>query len=385
MDRRPSEFELAIDGSVLRQPIARWIAIAGMIALLVLSLLQLLPLEDYGRPIAGVVAGALGIGLVISIVPVLVLRWLDRREPEPWFMVVAAFLWGGVVAAALTSFITARAGGVTTSGLGQLLAEPIVAETAKGLGLLAILLLLRDEFNGFRDGFVYGALIGLGYTWYSTAQAVGDSFARTGDPNWLYEFVTHYPLLGLSGDTLFAAVLGTAVGVAVQQHDRFRAAAWIIGGYVLAVVAHILWGWAGPWLVLGIARLLGGRVSDRSNVFVDLATQPAWIGWAAVAVASVVVCAVFYVLIAAALRSGSRAEHRMLLDRLADEPEDIVTPAERDRLEATADPPRGAGRRIAQLQNELATRKAWLALHALDLDGDRHLEAYRDEIRALRR
>ena len=41
-------------------------------------------------------------GLVISVVPVLVLRWIDRREPEPWFMVLSAFLWGGVVAAAVT-------------------------------------------------------------------------------------------------------------------------------------------------------------------------------------------------------------------------------------------------------------------------------------------
>ena len=252
--------------------------LAGLIALLALSFLQLLPLADYGRPIAGVVAGALGIGLVISIIPVLVIRWIDRREPEPWFMVVAAFLWGGVVAAALTSFVTGAVGGISTSGLGQLLAEPIVAETAKGLGLLAILLLLRDEFNGIRDGFVYGALIGLGYTWFSTAQAVGDTFARTGDANWVFEFVTRFPLLGFSGDTLFTAVLGTAVGVAIQQHDRMRAAVWIAGGYLLAIIAHVLWVWLSPFIISLVANAFGVTVSDRTSVLQDLAAQPAWIG-----------------------------------------------------------------------------------------------------------
>ncbi len=74
----------------------------------------------------------------------------------------------------------------------------------------------------------------------------------------------------------------------------------------------------------------------------------------------------------------------MLLDRLADEPEDIITAGERERLEATAEPPRGSARRVARLQNELATRKAWLARRALDPDADRHVEAYRDELRALR-
>lgn len=381
---RPSEFELAIDGSVLRQPLARWIAVTGMIVILVLSLLQLLPLADYGRPVSAVVAGALGIGLVVSVIPVLVIRWIDRREPEPWFMVIAAFLWGGVVAAALTSFVTDRVGGVATTSLGVLFTEPVLAETVKGLGLLAILLLLRDEFNGIRDGFVYGALIGLGYTWYSTAQAVGDTFARTGDANWLFEFLTHYPLLGLSGDTLFAAVLGTAVGIGMQQHDRLKAALWIAGGYLAAVLAHVLWAWLSPLIVSAIAGGLGVPVSDRTNVLETLALQPAWIGWVAVAVAAIVIGAPFFVAIYLGLRFAARQEHRMLLDRLADEADDIVTAAERERLEATAEPPRGAARRVSRLQNELATRKAWLARRALDPDTDRHVEAYREELRSLR-
>ncbi len=66
--------------------------------------------------------------------------------------------------------------------------------------------------------------------------------------------------------------------------------------------------------------------------------------------------------------SPSRREHRMLVDRLADEPEDIITVAERERLETSAEPPRGTARRVARLQNELATtEEAWPALRALDL------------------
>ncbi len=195
-DRRPTEFELAIDGSVLRQPVARWIAVAGMLVIIVLSLLQLLLLADYGRPIAAVVVGALGIGLVISAIP----RARDPLDRPPR---ARALVHGG---RRIPLGRRGRRGPhLVPSPSGSAASPPRRSPSCspspssrrrQGLGLLAILLLLRDEFNGIRDGFVYGALIGLGYTWYATAQSVGDTFARTGDANWLYEFLTHYPCSG---------------------------------------------------------------------------------------------------------------------------------------------------------------------------------------------
>lgn len=384
MTRRPSELELAIDGSVLRRPLARWLAIAAMAVVLVLALLQLLPLGEYGRPVAGVVAAALGIGAVICTVPVLVIRFLDRREPEPWFMVLIAVLWGGVVAAGLSAFVGQQLAGASASGPGPLFVEPVVAETAKALALLAILALLRDEFNGVRDGFVYGALIGVGATWFSAAAAIGDAYARTGDPNWAFQLLTNYPLLGLTGHTLFGALLGISVGIGMAQHDRLRAALWIGCGYLAAVAAHVMWAWASPSLIQTAAGWLGVPVSDRSSALVELATQPPWLGWLAVLFATVVTALPFSVLLLIALRWSSLHEHRMLLDRLADEDDDIITPLERDRLERSASPPWGRAGRIAQLQNELATRKDWLALRARDIEGDRHVSAYRDELRELR-
>ncbi len=43
------------------------------------------------------------------------------------------------------------------------LAGPIVEETTKGAGVLLLFLLRRSEFDDVRDGFIYGALVGIGF------------------------------------------------------------------------------------------------------------------------------------------------------------------------------------------------------------------------------
>ncbi|MEZ4660109.1 MAG: PrsW family glutamic-type intramembrane protease [Caldilineaceae bacterium] len=85
------------------------------------------------------------------MIPVWVLRWLDRREPEPWFMYGLAFLWGGLIATGISGdinrYLDDTLGFLSVVGTG-----PFVEEITKGLGLLVFLLLLRDEFDGPRDG-----------------------------------------------------------------------------------------------------------------------------------------------------------------------------------------------------------------------------------------
>ena len=44
------------------------------------------------------------------------------------------------------------------------LVAPLVEESLKGLAVLLIMWLLRAEFDDVRDGIVYGALVGLGFS-----------------------------------------------------------------------------------------------------------------------------------------------------------------------------------------------------------------------------
>jgi RsiW-degrading membrane proteinase PrsW (M82 family) len=49
------------------------------------------------------------------------------------------------------------------------ISAPVVEEIAKALGVLLIFRLLRAEFDNVRDGFVYGAVVGVGFNWSEAA------------------------------------------------------------------------------------------------------------------------------------------------------------------------------------------------------------------------
>jgi hypothetical protein len=118
----------------------------------------------------------------LSIVPVLILRYLDRREREsPWLFVIS-ILWGGVIATGIALPINTGVilgverwlaqypqigeclGPHGALLLGTPLAAPPIEELTKALGVLLLFAFLRAEFDNVRDGFVYGALVGVAST-----------------------------------------------------------------------------------------------------------------------------------------------------------------------------------------------------------------------------
>ena len=60
------------------------------------------------------------------------------------------------------------------------ISAPIAEESAKALGVLLLFWLLRAEFDNMRDGLVYGALVGLGFTWFEAALYVANVYAKFG-------------------------------------------------------------------------------------------------------------------------------------------------------------------------------------------------------------
>jgi len=109
--------------------------------------------------------------LVVYAAPLGVLIYfLDLYEREPVSVAIAAFLWGAFAATALA--LDAGGWNVVLSQLtsptfaarwGPALTAPIVEETLKGAGLVLLYLIVRDEVDDVMDGFVYGALCGLGF------------------------------------------------------------------------------------------------------------------------------------------------------------------------------------------------------------------------------
>jgi RsiW-degrading membrane proteinase PrsW (M82 family) len=189
--------------------------------------------------------------LVIYAAPLVVLiYYLDLYEREPVSVAIAAFLWGAFAATALAL----DAGGwdevlanLTTPGFalrwGPSLTAPVIEEFLKGAGLVLLYLIVRDEVDDMMDGFVYGALCGLGFAVVEDVAYFMAGFGGT--PSGVLEgFYVRVVSSGLYGHVLYTGLVGMAIGLLVTRRDptpmrdRVPLAAGIIA---LAVLGHALW------------------------------------------------------------------------------------------------------------------------------------------------
>jgi len=181
---------------------------------------------------------------------VLLIYYLDLYEREPVSVAIAAFLWGAFAATALAL----DAGGwdvvlanLTTPGFalrwGPTLTAPVIEEFLKGAGLVLLYLIVRVEVDDMMDGFVYGALCGLGFAVVEDVVYFMAGFGGT--PSGVLEgFYVRVVSSGLYGHVLYTGLVGMAIGLLVTRRDptpmreRLPVAAGIV---VLAVLGHALW------------------------------------------------------------------------------------------------------------------------------------------------
>ena len=117
--------------------------------------------------------------LIQSVLFLLLVRYLDLYEREPLSILALMFVWGAVGAGALSSFgntifslVLSRISPAVEVVFGAAISAPLVEETAKGAALVAVFALSYLaarrfgglEFNGVTDGIVYGAAVGLGFS-----------------------------------------------------------------------------------------------------------------------------------------------------------------------------------------------------------------------------
>jgi protease PrsW len=176
--------------------------------------------------------------------------FLDLYEREPVSVAVAAFAWGAFAATALSldaggwevvlSQITSP---VFAARWGPALTAPIVEEVLKGAGVVLLYLIVRDEVDDAMDGFVYGALCGLGFAVVEDVVYFMAAFGGT-TGGVLEGFYIRVLSSGLYGHVLYTGLVGMAVGLIVSARDprptreRMPAAAGLVA---LAIVAHALW------------------------------------------------------------------------------------------------------------------------------------------------
>jgi RsiW-degrading membrane proteinase PrsW (M82 family) len=183
--------------------------------------------------------------LILAVVPMflyaLILWWFDRYEKEPLVLLAAAFLWGAVPAV-IFSLITQVLfdipisllvePGLGAELLGASLIAPITEEPFKGLMLLLLLLLFRQEIDSPLDGIVYGGLVGFGFAATENLFYFFDAYGLGGLGGVLELSFFRTLLFGLN-HALFTGCTGLGIALArTSPHWPVK-----IGGPILGLAA----------------------------------------------------------------------------------------------------------------------------------------------------
>jgi protease PrsW len=403
------EPDLSLMRSPLRRPGTSKFVCAALVAILALAfLMDLLVLANLGPEVLGVFDRALARSTALSIIPVIVLWYLDRREREAPLLFAAAFLWGGFIATGLaipfnSIFLQILAGWLREHPeitqvlgpdapilLGAPISAPIVEETFKALGVMMIFWIQRAEFDNVRDGIIYGALVGLGFNWSEAALYVAQGFAEFGFPPYGSQLGFRYALLGFGGHALFTGLFGASLGLAVQtRHVWLRYLSPIIG-LLLAITAHTLNN-ALP-LFLALVGAASGEPPPGHEAPPNVGFGEAFLGGSML---HLTVHLPFLLIMAIAVWRSGVWERRVIREELADEvgPDGAVTPLEyadvladrmfRTRRIQVMRPNTSAA--IVNAQNEIAFRKLRLKANGEDPDRDLLIQVWRGKIARLRR
>jgi RsiW-degrading membrane proteinase PrsW (M82 family) len=259
-----------------RYPQLRWLI--GVVAVLVLALCGLstvvvaaqvgqnaLRSGGFARVLLAVtipMLPALGVSLLIGI--------FDRYEREPWLTLLGAFLFGAVIAIpptlvlerTLSTVVLANVGGGGTGTAllyagGQAAIAGVIEEVVKGIGLLLLLVGLRDEFDNVTDGLLYGLLIGAGF-------AVVENFMyfALSPASDLPFLVLARIVLGWLSHSTFTALFGAGLGYARERADsRVSRLYFPVLGATAAVLLHALFDW-----IVFAATVLGNGGEGTSAI-----------------------------------------------------------------------------------------------------------------------
>ncbi|HEY1167761.1 MAG TPA: PrsW family glutamic-type intramembrane protease [Candidatus Limnocylindrales bacterium] len=199
--------------------------------------------------------------LVYAVPVAFVIYRLDLFEREPKMMLAAAVVWGGVVATSLAananeawlSILSKVASPDFAAQWGAAIVGPGVEETLKLMGVVILYLVVSSEFDGVMDGFVYGAMVGLGFTvvedvsyFINAVAAVPGAVDQSGPV--LDTFLIRVVGGGLYGHVLFTGLTGTGFAFFVTHRADAMTKRLLGAGVCIAagVSAHVVWN--SPWM-----------------------------------------------------------------------------------------------------------------------------------------
>jgi protease PrsW len=196
--------------------------------------------------------------LAVYLLPMAVFVYLlDLYEREPPSLVLAALAYGAVCATTLAgaanggwAAVLARLTGPDFAARwSAALTAPWTEELIKGCGVVLIYLIASSELDDIMDGFVYGAMIGLGFA--VVEDVLYFVLPGGGAGGVLGGFFVRVIAGGLYGHVLYSGLVGMGIAWFVTRRadsGPARRAAVAAAISALAVAAHFLWN--SPWLNL---------------------------------------------------------------------------------------------------------------------------------------
>ncbi|WP_054953618.1 PrsW family intramembrane metalloprotease [Flaviflexus massiliensis] len=243
-----------------RHSVGFYVMVIALAVLGVIGFLIILPMLTESAGVRGAVSAG-----VVALIPVIIVSalvwWIDSWEPEPKWLMIAMFLWGGGVAVAISAWLNTawsqkvylETGNMNKGEIwGAIASAPIVEEFAKGLGVVLLFVFFKRYFNGPIDGICYGAMSGLGFAFVENILY----FTR------FYDDLQEIALLRFSSPLLHplcTATVGLFLGFAVYARSRWMAIPLLVPGFFIASSIHFMHnGWA---VITDVGILLNGEGS----------------------------------------------------------------------------------------------------------------------------
>lgn len=210
-----------------------------------------------GDEALGAVPPFLFVAHLLQIVVILVvLRFLDVYEREPYPLILGLFAWGALVATTLSlvgnAVVEASLPDDVAAVFGPAISAPLAEEITKGVALVVAVVASHRlaqrwgtaRFQGVADGIVYGAAVGLGFAFTENLLYFFLSLGRAGELQAAVDvFLLRVDFFGVAVllHAVYTGLFGAGLGLATWVAGRGARLALSLGGLAAGMALHALW------------------------------------------------------------------------------------------------------------------------------------------------